>query len=66
MTDHAEQSRRAGRWTWFGLGLAALAVILMLAFAFTSGTQETGDSAGSNDGGVAHPQPVGVDDDVTS
>ena len=63
MSDYAEESRRAGRWTWVGLGLAALAVILMLAFAFGSGTQTTGDGVGTDDAGVVHPQPVGVDDD---
>lgn len=64
MTNYTAAFRRARRRTWIGIGLATLAVIFILAIAFSAGTRDTGDSQGTNDAGVVHPQPVGVDDDV--
>lgn len=64
--EFAQRDRRAARrWTWIGIGFAIGAVVILLAFAFLSREQTSGDPLGEDDAGVVHPDPIGVDDDVT-
>ncbi len=42
----------------------AFAILVLLSFVLVSGQVFQADTVEENDAGVAHPQPVGVDDDV--
>jgi len=49
---------------WMAWLSIAFAVFVLFAFVAVSGKVFQADTEGENDAGVAHPQPVGVDDDV--
>lgn len=56
----------AQRFPTLAVVATAVVIIALIAFVFVSRGQREPDALGTDDAGVAHPQPVGVDDDTVS
>lgn len=56
----------ARRFPTMAVVAVAVVILALVVFVFVNRGQREPDAAGTDDAGVVHPQPVGVDDDVVS
>lgn len=64
-SPQARLRKRSQTPIWILLGIIAVLAVIVLGYFVFADSTPTADARGGNDAGVVHPQPLGVDDDLS-